>query len=92
MPDSENDAASIPSANSKLSSNNEAPKSGLVGKIGDIADYGIYNGKAIEWQAIAVDLMNAKAVLITKDCIATTPYHSNKPIEATWETCTLRTW
>ncbi|MDR1464296.1 MAG: DUF6273 domain-containing protein [Oscillospiraceae bacterium] len=70
-------------------------ESGLVGKVGDTASYGTYNGKPVEWQALAVDLTAKKALLITKDCVAMMPFlteGSGNPAETTWENSTIRTW
>jgi hypothetical protein len=66
----------------------------LVEKVGDPAVYGTYNGKAVVWQCIAVDtsdVKNQKALLISKDVIATKPYNETNT-EVSWETCTIRTW
>jgi hypothetical protein len=67
----------------------------LVEKTGDIINYGTYNGKAIAWQALAVDLNNNKALLIAKNCIATMPFLQEGEGDvnaATWENSTIRPW
>ncbi|MDR2501845.1 MAG: DUF6273 domain-containing protein [Oscillospiraceae bacterium] len=67
--------------------------SGLVGKAGDTASYGTYNGKPVEWQALAVDLTAKKALLITKDCITDNLYNEGDDVDnTTWETATIREW
>jgi hypothetical protein len=51
--------------------------SGLVSKAGDTASYGTYDGKPVEWVALAVDTSDKehpKALLIAKDCIAMLPF------------------
>jgi hypothetical protein len=64
----------------------------LVSKVGDSASYGTYNGEAIEWQTLAVDLVANKALLISKDVIAMMQYNDIHGQEVTWETASLRTW
>lgn len=62
-------------------------------KVGDSFTIGTYNGKALEWDVLAVDKKNEKALLITKDCIGYVRFHDTQPPEdLTWETSTLRAW
>ena len=62
-------------------------------KVGDSFTIGTYNGKALEWDVLAVDTKNEKALLITKDCIGYVRFHDTQPPEdLTWETSTLRAW
>jgi hypothetical protein len=58
-------------------------KEALLGKPEIIA---VYN-----WQCIAVDEQNKRALFITKNIIATMPYHSES-VDVVWADCTLRKW
>ena len=91
----------IPSASSSVTptsssvsmpANSTVTSGALVSKVNDEATLGTYSEKDIEWQTLAIDQENGKALLIAKDCIVVMPYHSADSAEATWETSTLRAW
>lgn len=68
-------------------------ESGKVKQAGDTASYGAYNGQPIEWLALAVDLENEKALLVTKDCICIRQFHeSDDTTGLSWETSDIRVW
>ena len=60
-------------------------------KVGDSFTLGTYNGKALEWEVLAVDKKNEKALLITKDCIDKISFHGVEEA-VTWESSDLRAW
>lgn len=64
----------------------------LVNKVGDTIDFGTFDKSPITWQAIAVDLENNKALLISKDVLFEKKYHEISDDEVTWETSTLRAY
>lgn len=68
-------------------------ESGKVKQAGDTASYGTYNGQPIEWLALAVDLENEKALLVSKDCICIRQFHeSDDTTGLSWETSDIRVW
>ena len=68
-------------------------KEALVKQAGDTASYGAYNGQPIEWLALAVDLENEKALLVSKDCICIRQFHeSDDTTGLSWETSDIRVW
>ncbi len=66
--------------------------------IGTVLTLGTYeqdadpnNGEEpIEW--IVLDAADGQALVITKNCIDTRPYHDVQNASATWESCSLRQW
>ena len=56
------------------------------------AGFGSYNGQSIVWRVLAVDVINSKALLITKDCLDEIPFHGEETENLTWETSDLRAW
>lgn len=71
---------------------NGGEKEALVKQAGDTASYGTYNGQPIEWLALAVDLENEKALLVSKDAVAMMPFDGDDPYSSDWESSTIRTW
>jgi hypothetical protein len=70
----------------------EAPEDNvLVNKVGDAVEYGSFNGAPIQWQALAVDTENNKALLVTTEIIAYWVFYGQDE-QATWETSTVRAW
>ena len=62
-----------------------------IKKAGDIAKFGSYFGKPIEWQALAVDATAGKALLIPAEMVGYWAFNDQRA-DATWETSTLRKW
>lgn len=70
----------------------------LQSKVGDRIYLGSYNqdnnplnGKEpIVWQILSVE--NNKAILISEYGLDVLPYHNEKYVDVTWESCTLRAW
>jgi len=56
------------------------------------AGFGSFNGQPIVWRVLTVDVLNSKALLITKDCLDKIPFHGEETENLTWETSDLRAW
>ena len=63
----------------------------LVEKVGDIVNFGTYNGKIIQCQALAVDSVNNKALLVSTEIISYWVFNGSN-VDVTWETSTVRQW
>ena len=60
---------------------------------GEIAlSFGTYKGQPIVWQVLSVDILNGRALLITKDCLEVIPFHAEATTDLTWRTSDLRIW
>jgi hypothetical protein len=58
-------------------------------KVGDTVFFGTYSNEHLQWRVLAIE--NGRALLITKDCIATKQYNTDY-LAVTWETSTLHSW
>jgi hypothetical protein len=66
----------------------------LVSKVGDSVEYGTFNGKAITWQVLAVDISDTehqKALLIPTEIVAYWVWGGERK-DVTWEDSTIRQW
>jgi uncharacterized lipoprotein YehR (DUF1307 family) len=63
----------------------------LVSKVGDTAEYGLYNGAPIQWQTLAIDTENNRALLISKEIVSYWVFNGENK-EITWENSTMRGW
>lgn len=58
-------------------------------KIGDVYSFGNYNGNT-DW--IVLDVVDDKALLLSKNAIEQRTYNNNFAYDITWENCDLRDW
>ena len=78
---------------------NDEPSSGggassgeeLDVKVGDSFTIGTYNGKALEWDVLAVDKKNEKALLITKDIVSLVQFNTLEE-SSVWGGSSVRDW
>ena len=66
-------------------------KERFVNKVGDVVGFGNFEGEKIQWQALAVDLENNKALLISETILSLETFCEGS-ITGSWETSLLRTW
>ena len=60
-------------------------------KVGDSFTIGTYNGKALEWDVLAVDKKNEKALLITKDIVSLVQFNTLEE-SSVWGGSSVRDW
>ena len=60
-------------------------------KVGDSFTIGTYNGKALEWDVLAVDKKNEKALLITKDIVSLVQFNTLEE-SSVWGGSSARDW
>ena len=59
--------------------------------VGDSFTIGTYNGKALEWDVLAVDKKNEKALLITKDIVSLVQFNTLEE-SSVWGGSSVRDW
>lgn len=59
-------------------------------EVGEIINYGVYQGVPIEWRVLAAD--NEKVLLQSVYCVDAQQYDNTGRHDMTWEICTLREW
>ena len=66
-------------------------KERFINKVGDVVGFGNFEGEEIQWQALAVDLENNKALLISETILSLETFCEGSTT-GSWETSLLRTW